>query len=313
MTENDQSAGAPGCGRLLRRTRESMGLSVEDIAAELHLSLRQIEALETDDWEQLPGVTYARGYVRGYARLLGLDAEQLLSGASTQEIELSRVEPEITTQKQKKEKEKQEKEKKETKQKTGKKEKSKETRKEEPTGPRAGSDATVAVSRPPWGLIVGTAVFVAALLLLWQFQGKLAGPWTADEGTASTLQHEPAPEEEAEIAAEAEIAGEPGTESEASEEASAPVSDQPTTPTEPGRVVFQFDQGSWIDVRDAAGNRLLYRNFQAGRRIEVEGEPPFRVFLGNARGVQVEYLGGIVKPDTSSGRLYARFRLAPSG
>jgi hypothetical protein len=50
----------------------------------------------------------------------------------------------------------------------------------------------------------------------------------------------------------------------------------------------------------------LYRAFQAGRRIQVEGQPPFRIYLGNARGVRLEYLGDTITPKTASGRLFAR-------
>jgi cytoskeleton protein RodZ len=83
-------------------------------------------------------------------------------------------------------------------------------------------------------------------------------------------------------------------------------------PTVPTKVVFQFDQASWIEVRDVKGKRLLYRSFQAGRRIEVDGQPPFHVFLGNARGVKVEYLGQVSTRDAASGRLYTRFVLGAS-
>jgi cytoskeleton protein RodZ len=86
------------------------------------------------------------------------------------------------------------------------------------------------------------------------------------------------------------------------------------TPTSPRKAVFQFKQRSWVDVRDASGKRLLQRSFPPGRRVEIEGEPPFRVFLGRASAVQVEYMGEIVQHDTNSGRLYARFELGvPSG
>jgi cytoskeleton protein RodZ len=95
MTEEHESADIPECGRQLRRMREQLGLSIDDVAMELRLSGFQIQALEDDNWDQLPGTTYARGYLRSYARLLGLDGDQLLAGASTQEIEISRTEPAI--------------------------------------------------------------------------------------------------------------------------------------------------------------------------------------------------------------------------
>lgn len=298
MTEEQQSADTSDGGLLLKRTRESLGLSVEDIAEELHLSPRHIEALESDDWDQLPGITYARGYLRAYARLIGLDAEQLLAEAITEEIEVSPVEPEIEAEE-------------------------KEHHRESETEQNNEAETPAAVSRPRWGIVAGGVIFVVALLAVWQYQGVFWESQTAIESEHQNLELKRAQEDEAEIAAavdamdaetlqEAEV-GNPNPGSQVAEDVPIAVTDQPPTPTEPQRIVFQFDQRSWIDVRDAAGDRLLYRDFQPGRRIEVEGKPPFRIFLGNARGVQVEYLGGIIKPDTTSSRLYARFELAPPG
>ena len=57
------------------------------------------------------------------------------------------------------------------------------------------------------------------------------------------------------------------------------------------RLVLHAEQESWADVRDARDNKLLYENIPAGRSVSIEGVPPFRVFLGNADGVRVEYNG----------------------
>jgi len=48
---------------------------------------------------------------------------------------------------------------------------------------------------------------------------------------------------------------------------------------------------SWVDVRDAQGNRLLYEVINAGRSVTVEGNAPLSVFLGNVEGVRVEFNG----------------------
>jgi cytoskeleton protein RodZ len=55
------------------------GLSLEQVAQQLKLAPRQVRALEEDDFAQLPGRTFARGFVRNYARLLNLDGEDLLA------------------------------------------------------------------------------------------------------------------------------------------------------------------------------------------------------------------------------------------
>lgn len=66
-------------GATFRAAREARGLRVEDAAASMKLRPRQIEAIEADQFEVLGGATYVRGFVRGYAKLLGLDAEALTS------------------------------------------------------------------------------------------------------------------------------------------------------------------------------------------------------------------------------------------
>ncbi|MDY0207832.1 MAG: helix-turn-helix domain-containing protein [Pseudomonas sp.] len=64
-------------GGALRDARVAAGLTVSEVASKLNLTAQAIEALETNKLERLPGLTFARGYIRNYAKLLGLDAEQL--------------------------------------------------------------------------------------------------------------------------------------------------------------------------------------------------------------------------------------------
>lgn len=66
-------------GTRLRASREAQGLSVEEVAARLRLMHRQINAMEQEDFESLGQPVFARGFVRNYARLLGLDPEPLLA------------------------------------------------------------------------------------------------------------------------------------------------------------------------------------------------------------------------------------------
>jgi cytoskeleton protein RodZ len=65
-------------GQQLRAAREAARLSLDEVAHALKFSPRQIEALEADNFDALPGATIVRGFVRGYARLLRLDADALL-------------------------------------------------------------------------------------------------------------------------------------------------------------------------------------------------------------------------------------------
>jgi len=62
----------------LRKAREQRGFSAQDVAELLYLTPSYITAIEQGDIDQLPGRAFAQGYVRAYARLLDLNAEQML-------------------------------------------------------------------------------------------------------------------------------------------------------------------------------------------------------------------------------------------
>ena len=72
-----QSPGFPG--HLLRQAREEQGLSQKETARDLHLTSKVINAIEEDDFELIPSFVFARGYIRSYARHLGLDGQALVA------------------------------------------------------------------------------------------------------------------------------------------------------------------------------------------------------------------------------------------
>lgn len=65
-------------GETLRIARESKNLSLQSVAQQLNLSERSLARIEAGDFSQLPGHTFARGYVRAYAKVLGLDQNRLV-------------------------------------------------------------------------------------------------------------------------------------------------------------------------------------------------------------------------------------------
>ncbi|PTU75264.1 helix-turn-helix domain-containing protein [Pseudomonas mangrovi] len=65
-------------GDSLREGREARGLSVAEAAVQLNLSVARLQQLEAGEFDKLPGHTFARGYVRSYARLLGLDPNRIV-------------------------------------------------------------------------------------------------------------------------------------------------------------------------------------------------------------------------------------------
>lgn len=66
-------------GETLRQARESKHWSLGEVARQLNLTEHALRQLEAGDFEQLPGHTFARGYVRAYAKLLGMDQTVLVA------------------------------------------------------------------------------------------------------------------------------------------------------------------------------------------------------------------------------------------
>jgi cytoskeleton protein RodZ len=66
-------------GEHLRREREMRGVSLDEISAATRISTRFLEAIEKDQWDQLPGGVFNRGFIRSIARFLGLDEDSLVA------------------------------------------------------------------------------------------------------------------------------------------------------------------------------------------------------------------------------------------
>lgn len=60
-------------GAKLRAAREAQGLSIQDVASRTRIAQRQLEAVERDDYAALPGIPYAVGFARAYARAVDMD------------------------------------------------------------------------------------------------------------------------------------------------------------------------------------------------------------------------------------------------
>ncbi|MDA8345766.1 MAG: helix-turn-helix domain-containing protein [Thermaerobacter sp.] len=67
----------PGIGEQLRAARSARGLSLQDVQKELRIREKYLEALEAENFEEIPGLVYARGFLRSYARYLDLDPDAL--------------------------------------------------------------------------------------------------------------------------------------------------------------------------------------------------------------------------------------------
>jgi cytoskeleton protein RodZ len=273
MSENTLAS----VGQILREAREAQGMSLDDAAMRLRLMHRQIVAMEADDFESLGQPVFARGFVRNYSRLLGLVPEDLLArmqGAPAEQAAVTQSEP-----------------------------------------PLPSSWLT-----SPWpillllGLLVVVAVPVA--LYLWLNSDVDDGP---DKRAPSVAQIRsvpavvPAPVTAPTDAAvqpepvEPGVPAAPAAETDAPVEAKAPAA--PATPVASGVLHLEFGAEAWTEIKDASG-RMLHRQLNpAGSRIDVHGQPPFEVVIGNAAQASLTYNGRPIdlKPFTDS--TVARFTL----
>lgn len=67
-----------GCGNVLKAAREAQGLSIHEVCSQLRLGIKQIQAIEQDDFDKLPQPSIVRGFIRNYARLLDIDVQPIL-------------------------------------------------------------------------------------------------------------------------------------------------------------------------------------------------------------------------------------------
>jgi cytoskeleton protein RodZ len=315
----------------LRQARESNGWSLAEVALKLNLTVTSLSNLEAGAFDKLPGHTFARGYIRAYAKLLGMDQAVLVqqfdqsTGTDSQGSSVHSL-----------------------------------GRIEEP----------VRVSHTILR-IVSLLLLIAVIgggFVWWQDQTSqrtkesigLAPEHVEVEGADGTTQIHPLDEPEDQAVAEGQAEGstslalpqaETSTEAPAEAEATAPAAPvapapvAPThnaapvaaapahstapvvaTPTAPapavpavpatvvtapvaptasaptttapvagqGQVQLQFTADCWTQVTDGSGKVLLSGLKRKGDSVSVSGKPPFAVRLGFARGAQVSYNGQAV-------------------
>jgi cytoskeleton protein RodZ len=267
-------------GAMLRQGRESRGLSVDDVAQALKLTPKQVAAIESEEFDILPGNTFARGFVRNYARFLQLDPAPLMAALERQlahaEVDLSPVSNAGGTM---------------------------------PTG-----FASRGVPRAVW-LFLAIAVVALVLVVYLDRLRPQPAPAETDSVAAAVpaapalpVAEKPAGEPPGEPApAAGAVAVVPAAVIPASPEeppaASAAVEAQ-AAPAEQAmrRLAFSFARESWVQVRDGSGKVILSNSHAAGSTRVVEGVPPFSLIIGNAPGVTLSYDERPVdlKPHTAS-------------
>lgn len=255
----------PSAGKVLAEARERLGLSVAEVARQLRLAPRQIEALEADDHASLPGKTFLRGFLRNYARLVHLDPEPLLAlcqpeppQAQSIAVPTSRIE-------------------------FGGK------RRLMPFGDHSGKPGT------KYAAIIGVAV----LVLSWGMYEFLQGQPSPQDVPAKsagettmvlTLPQAEAPVQAAPVTNQAEPAPAPAAAPVAPATADAPVHPVPPMAEVGGqRLLFVFDGDAWVEVKDRSGKVIFYQLNPKGSQQSVRGNPPFSLVIGNAAHVRLTY------------------------
>lgn len=280
---NGQPAGL-GVGTALKAARERAGMSLGEVADRLKLSIRQLEAIEHDDFQQLPGATFVRGFVRNYARFLRLDPEPLM--ARLEQHFPSAVNDVVNLVKH---------------------EHQAEPSGAAPSTARVSSSAAAGSKAGKWlGLLVVAVLVIAAVA--W-FAGRpdkpvaATGPTlqpmlTEQAASAATSQNSPASVPVADVEKTVVAAASVAT-------ASAPAAVSPvTTKTvasaavpagqDSGKITLSARQAAWISVVDASGRKLQFGTLEAGASKEISGTPPFQLKIGNAAQVQLSFNGQAV-------------------
>ncbi|MCH7550743.1 MAG: helix-turn-helix domain-containing protein, partial [Proteobacteria bacterium] len=76
--ENTQQPDASGVGALLKASRLRIGEELSEVSDVLRIRNVYLEAIEDGRYDDLPGLTYAIGFIRAYADHLGLDSDEII-------------------------------------------------------------------------------------------------------------------------------------------------------------------------------------------------------------------------------------------
>ena len=88
----DAASVVQGVGHTLRNARIARRMSADDVSRQLRISVQQVEAIEKEDFDALPGRTFTRGFVRNYANLMQLDANAVLQMLPGPKVAITHVE-----------------------------------------------------------------------------------------------------------------------------------------------------------------------------------------------------------------------------
>ncbi|MGQ9427083.1 RodZ domain-containing protein [Gilvimarinus sp. F26214L] len=306
----DVTAPLASPGRLLKEAREKAGTPIADLARELNMAQAKLRALENDEYDTLPSDVFIQGYLRRYAKLLNLDEEPVVA------LFYQRRQQQTASSAE--------------------------------TEQRESRPMPVPRWLIPAAL-VALVVLVLVLIFANMGGEDDSGPVTEApnqpelEQSTELEQSESAPEPATRSKSPAEdlSAGEPEipvaepaeppsrSTAEATPDfeqptgsapspAPAPETVEPQESSEPeapvaaaseGTLSFVFSDDCWVEVRDANGSVLHADLAEAGESLDLEGQAPFSVMLGNSRAASLLYNGEPFPVPVRSGARTSRFQV----
>ena len=265
----------------LRQAREQHNLTQLEVAKELKLDLRFVKALEEGKMDDLPEPVYTAGYVRAYAKLIGLPPDDVVSAYASQETTSM---PEIT-----------------------------QAREKIPARYRHVDNSlpkSFSVSHSNDGekkslrLLIGILGAAVLFAIAWQVVENMqstdsSAPQDASD-EMSTLDAQQGDQFSASnntetktidltLPGQSPAAGNTSAQGASGQNAKAESTQE--SATKMSTITLHYSEDSWIDIRDATGKALIRRLGKAGSSQTVKGVPPFDVLLGFSPGVTLEYNG----------------------
>ena len=243
----------PLCGERLAQARREQQITVLEVAKELHLDEPKVRALERNEFELLGAAVFAKGHLRKYSQLVGVDEDDVF--ADYYSMTRAEAMPPIVAHRKK-------------------------IRKEMSPGPWIAVIVVVIIAASVyWWFAVREVSVVSTPSQPEQSEPEQAEPEVLQPQQLEPEQLQP---EELESTAEAveDVEEELVESSPAVEEAPAPEPDQL-------RLSLNFLGECWTEISDADGRRLFYSMGREGQTVELSGKAPISALFGNADNVEV--------------------------
>lgn len=249
----------PTLGEIMIAARERWNLSAADVARQLRLGLRQVEALEANRFDTLPGNTFVRGFIRNYAKVVQIDPSTFLEA-------YARSRPQIQAPRM---------------------------------VARTEQIEFTAKPIPKWVWYISGLVAAVILLPVLTYlalhddeppaksTSQAAAPKAAlvlpqAQETPLTL---PPPQVVSlgESALPAVLGSMP-------QDVPIPPAVLPVAATAPV-LRLKFEGDAWVEVRDKSGKKIYSQLSRSGTEQSVQGEPPLSLVVGDAARVKITYNG----------------------